>query len=128
PGCCLLSLLGLCPLVPEKGLRTYGKLLAVCRFHKSRSMRPAHPPDSRNVDRRVPRATSRHASYTNQRLEALGASSPPRSGWRPVAAALVAIALVLIGFSWTDLVGFLLAIMEPHVRPCTPVMEVFTDI
>src|SRR5207249_2733056 len=49
-------------------------------------MRPAHPPDPRNVDRRVARAHSRHTSYTNERLEALGVSSPPRSGWRPLAA------------------------------------------
>src|SRR6059058_3366566 len=91
-------------------------------------MRPAHPPDSRSVDRRVARANSRHTSYTNERLEALGVSSPPRSGWRPLAAVLVVIALVLIGFYWTDLVSFVIAIMNPQESPCTPVMEDFTDI
>ena len=91
-------------------------------------MRPAHPPDPRNVDRRVTRANSRHTSYTNERLEALGVSSPPRSGWRPLAAVLVVIALVLIGFYWTDLVSFVIAIMNPQESPCTPVMEDFTDI
>src|SRR5437773_1349310 len=91
-------------------------------------MRPAHPPDSRNVDRRVTRANSRHSSYTNERLEALGVSSPPRSGWRPLAAVLVVIALVLIGFYWTDLVSFVIAIMNPQESPCTPVVEDFTDI
>ena len=64
----------------------------------------------------------------NERLRALGASTPPPNRRRRAAAILVVLSLVVFGFYGADLVSFVIAIMNPQEAPCVPVVVGFTDI